>query len=643
MTRLARPLLLLSLVLLFPREAPAPPPGAATADSIRVSPAVNGAVDVQAALEDLDGRVGVGGAGSAIILDLNDDSSNESTDLAEIAITNGATLCSEPSADKLLCDFDDVLLESEATDFKTGTDNDPDATVAVDRIDSFFLDTDGQADSGNETILYFPRTTGAAGSATWHQLTTTTNHQAATPAGEAVNPISATITNPTDTIFGFGWGFNTDGVFSANPASEPDNIAGYFYNQTGINGLPNNIFEHAFGASWENSYRSTSGTADETWVEWNWDFFSPDLSAVLTSVTGAFTVGDPIEFDDSDAGTTNPTGLVLGWDSGTNTLQWRQDWGELIAGTSYTVSDTTGGETGSGGVTRAATSEINGKLRPMQFVFETLDEEARWLFDTNFTDSLTTLRISNQSGGGVGINHAGSINRSFHISSVDEQSVSQFYLNHSGTDNIFSSGNFEHVLLQTNLSGTNNTYSNIVGILIQSPTNPGSGTTVNNGITAIDIEDMEGWGSNDPVFNIDAQTCDATTCTTGLEGNIVFGGGRWNNGHWVYDNLHIYRKSQTAGLGSGDLSDAVLHIRNGGPSNETQANNGGIVVTSTARDGWGTLWYGDVDDANVTDGDDVCGNMRMTCVQAFEMDGTEVACSSAPTGSTSGFFQVACK
>lgn len=157
--------------------------------------------------------------------------------------------------------------------------------------------------------------------------------------------LTASVKSPADVKF--GWGVATEATpppFTAKTypggstdGSELNHMMGWYYNKSGIyQSVIPNMFEHAYDFSIETAYRSTSGTGDSTLVEWNWDFYPPDIISQLSgSSTGTWAAGDTLTFSGGGTGYL----VSLSGSDPTKTIIWRQDFGTTAAG--ETVSNVT--------------------------------------------------------------------------------------------------------------------------------------------------------------------------------------------------------------------------------------------------------------------------------------------------------------
>lgn len=347
-------------------------------------------------------------------------------------------------------------------------------------------------------------------------------------AAASQNIPELSITNPTTTTMGAGVTWGSDQTAKNRPSGTEidtrNHLMGWFYNKDGVNGSIVSSCESAWDWSHETNFRTTAGTADDQWVELNFDLFPPKFTMVPTGVSGSFSAGDYIEFSGGGFG------KVTSYSGGT--LTYVHTTAPCTAN-AETITNRT--QTGSGTVaslTSVQTSTSH-RFRPMQFEWDVPDGEARWAFSTDVMTGTSTFRIRDE---GVAINSPDALTRTMQVWRQDgTQPVALIEFDEAGTTN--SSGNADVLESRIDFGSNSNSHTFARNIHILSPLNGGSfgsRTTTLSRYHAIHIDDMKGWGSvtSSPLY-IAAQTC-GSACTDGTWNNMMFAGGNWNDGHIVF-------------------------------------------------------------------------------------------------------------
>lgn len=396
--------------------------------------------------------------------------------------------------------------------------------------------------------------------------------------------VIANIKDPADTKLGYGVSFGSGQEFDANPANEPDNMMGSFYNKEGINSTgAKNQYEHALDASWETAYRGTEETNDETWLELNYDLWPAQNRVVVSSHDAGFnpTAGTIVTFS---AGT-NARGYAVSWTAGTDTFEWRHDFGEL-EGTTVTVTEAAsdGSDTATFSVADVVARNVTEKWRAHQFEWYTNRDQAYWYWQVDPDNPLLPLRISAYDDiGSVGINFNGNIaSRGLSVGNHADNLPATYMESQTGSLVTGQNGAIQwesQILdLKHDFTGTSNRYGSSSAIRILTPSATGaSSTQVDGRRRAINISSQLGYGAAGSAIYIHPQTCGAgaTTCASqpAYFGNITLGGGNWNNGHVAFGEEwdlgdHFFR----------DQTNEVLRIAtDDAPDSET---DGDIVLTS---------------------------------------------------------------
>lgn len=380
------------------------------------------------------------------------------------------------------------------------------------------------------------------------------------------------ITNPVTTTMGAGVTWGTDQTAKNRPSgSEIDtrnNLMGWFYNKTGVNGSIVSNCHPAWDWSHETNYRTTSATADDQWVELNFDLFPPEFTAVPTGTAGTPTVGEYMTL--SGGGVVK----VLAWSGGTLTV--RQTDGACVANT-QTYTGVTSGATGTiASLTSTQTSSDN-YIRMFQFEWDTADDmttnaqtEVLWTFDTfPLNDSRpATLRMRN---GAVGVYMPDQLSRRFTVwndGSYNSQANVLFEYDEAGRTGQSQNADILEIRHDYGTNANTNTYAR--GIHFLAPLNGGSVTVGRQ--HAIHIENMAGFGSTDSsIIMIESQTG-----TDGGDGNITHEGFNYNTGHFTAgaegaSGDHLWR----------DQTNEVWRTKTDSlPTSETDGNAFPIVVAS---------------------------------------------------------------
>jgi hypothetical protein len=341
-------------------------------------------------------------------------------------------------------------------------------------------------------------------------------------------------TTPADVTYGVSttWGFPSE--FDGTP-DEINNRIGWFYNKgpDGLSGAPSNQFEHGVDANWEWAYRA-SATGDETWVEWNVDFFPAENASTLTGISG-FNPADGEIVTFSGGG----QGYVVDWSS--PVLTWRQDFGTVASGETVTG---TGGTATMGSVTYTGN---NSKIRPDLMIYY-----------TNQNKFQRFMRGEHFFRGGT-----------------------------EGSDGVDTATN-PALDVQYNFSGTGTTARDTPAFRIASPTELGSSPTIAGFYRAMEIQDQRGdqtgnsggFTSNSIVV-VKAQTCGGVTCDDGFHNNVMFEGANafnWNTGHLAITSNansgdHLWR----------DQTNEVWRTKSdGAPTSETDGSQiltGGLTTS----------------------------------------------------------------
>jgi len=192
--------------------------------------------------------------------------------------------------------------------------------------------------------------------------------------------------------------------------------------------------------------------------------------------------------------------------------------------------------------------------------------------------------------------------------------------------NLVSTGNPQEVpqsyglSVQFNPSGTNIAAESHAGILINTPSPPGSGTRIamQHGLW-IEDQQLGRSGGEGSAILVSPQTT-----SNGWEGNIRMDGGNWSSGHIQLNDGHLWR----------DATRGVIRYNNGGaPGSES---DGRAVVTGSASNSHGVVFWGVSTsiDANFDSGNEVCAasGSGLTCVDTANITGTaSIACNQAHT------------
>ncbi len=273
----------------------------------------------------------------------------------------------------------------------------------------YFLLTITNPETGSNISTLSVRGTLVAKSSGSGSGSSSTVTQPSPTSGSADNLVIANITDPATTELGYGYVFgDNDGspsfLADTYPGSgvsgnEADNGMGNVYNQNGCGGTMINPFEHSFDDCWETSFRGTTETGDETWVERNWDMRPPNFTAVITGISGTFTPGEYLTFSPGGG-----TGEVLTWS--TPNLKFVQNYG--ITADSETVTGVTSGATGT--LTTLVSTGPSDVHRPLFFKWNTVEEFADWSFFSVSTPGIQpAIKIQTNDGitNKVGINASG--------------------------------------------------------------------------------------------------------------------------------------------------------------------------------------------------------------------------------------------
>lgn len=171
---------------------------------------------------------------------------------------------------------------------------------------------------------------GGGGASTPADLTASV--QPANPLGDTAGGLYYDAELPaTDLTYGWDSTFGS----TASTFDEVNNLMGPFYNKDSINrSCTGNQFEHSFDLSWETAY-NYSATDFETWVEHNWDIWSPLNDVVVTGASGGWSpaVNQYLTF----SGTGDNDGKVAALGLRSSDFTYRQNRGTLTA--TATVTD----------------------------------------------------------------------------------------------------------------------------------------------------------------------------------------------------------------------------------------------------------------------------------------------------------------
>lgn len=510
--------------------------------------------------------------------------------------------------------------------------------------------TDATA-GGSVMVIHCSNAQVAAGGATATQPTPTAYTES--------TGTSARITDPATATYGYKLMFSDNPVsgFSAKTypggattGNEPDNQIGITYNK-GLDALPDNQYEHAWDDSWELSYRDTTGTYDETWVERNFDVYPATNSATLTSIGGGFNpaVGSYVTF--SGGG----TGRVLAWSS--PTLTWNQFFGTTAAG--ETVAEAaTPTDTATVG-TPSAVGSYN--FRPYLHVWRTASNKASHQWSTEYGGRIT-MKLQN---GGVGINTDDQVSATFEIHGANSwgrnilgtlssdttsggaaaDGYPAFWLQYEGELHPTSgntAANAQWIRMDyLDLASSVSVVDYGKGLVIKTPLEPTNANDVYQAFGIV-IESQRAAGNNHgAAISIESQTCVANAaCTDGLKNNVEFVGGSYNTGHLSFAGQgestdHIWRD---------DTNEVFRASTDDAPDSET---DGRPIVTGTNSDVYGpTLWA--ISNASTFDsGTEVCAaaGVGMTCVDVMEFStpATPTDSTCATTHSNGVKFFAMCK
>jgi hypothetical protein len=432
-------------------------------------------------------------------------------------------------------------------------------------------------------------------------------------SGQQLDGVTMNLWNPATVSAGYGVSYGANnpipddpsgGTFAASPAGEPDNMIGQFYNKTGVNGNPVNPYEHAMDDSYELAFRATA-TGDKTWLENNIDFFAPANQVVVSAGSFNPAVGSTVTFDFNNSETTENVdsseswGYVTAWDSGTRTLTWIQDYGDLTnAPNPVTVTDASSNTATfdestvvhkNNGLVK--TDPLNGQWRYRQMEWKTTENRVSNFWVTNPLAQDSILRMgyydepvsasvaeNGMAHQNAAIEYNGNPGSSLNIG-INRNNVYALNVRSQTLGRVISSalptGKFDPTgsnqwqqrgLVVGHDFGEPIYYGGTTAIQIAQPT-ASSATAKHNSLRyGLHIQNQQGYGSGGAVIQIDAQDCSggglnifgvAGQCRfgQGTYGNLVVGGGDWNSGHIAFTNTnasgdHLYR----------DQTDEVLRI-----------------------------------------------------------------------------------
>jgi len=451
-------------------------------------------------------------------------------------------------------------------------------------------------------------------------------------SGQQLDGVTMNLWNPATVSAGYGVAYGSNnpipddpsgGTFAASPAGEPDNMIGQFYNKTGVNGLPVNPYEHAMDNSYELAYRAT-GTGNETWLENNIDLFAPANQVVVSAGTFNPAVGSTVTFDFNNSETTENVdsseswGYVTAWDSGTRTLTWIQDYGDLTnAPNPVTVTDASSNTATFDESTvvhknngLVSTDPLNGQWRYRQMEWKTKVNRVSNFWITNPLAQDSILRMgyydepvsasaaeNGMAHQNAAIEYNGNPGSSLNIG-INRNNVYALNVRSQTLGRVISSalptGKFDPTgsnqwaqrgLVVGHDFGESIYYGGTTAIQIAQPT-ASSATAKHNSLRyGLHIQNQQGYGSGGAVIQIDAQDCSggglnifgaAGQCRfgQGTYGNVVVGGGDWNSGHIAFTNTnasgdHLYR----------DQADEVLRITTDAyPRHAAEAAGSTLVV-----------------------------------------------------------------
>ena len=440
------------------------------------------------------------------------------------------------------------------------------------------------------------------------------------------NTLNAAITDPADTTFGYGATFPRDDQFASIPGSEADNQLGAFYNKDGVNGLPSNQFEHAMDSSWELSWRA-AGTGHHTWLEHNIDFWPPDNQTVVQNVAGFDpVVGDEIQF--SGGG----TGIVLEWDSASDQLRWRQDYGTVDVSANELIAHPA---TGTANVGATVVSLASANLwRTRQLEWDVYTNQAVWTWRTSPSGSSPApLRLHNN---GAGIGYSGSLGGGIALSVGSHTS-------NLPTTKMYFQGNLiggqfgvqPRILdLRYDFSGAGNSFSHSSGLRFLSPVATGTGSTNTTGRRHhIEIFDQVGYGSTSSALYVAAQTCNGCVGGPAVHGNITMRGGNWNDGHYAFGEEtssgdHLWR----------DQTNEVYRAAT--DSAPTAEDDGVAFVTGTGATTHGPAFWAISNGGALDTASEVCSaeGVGMTAQSAFDLTAGTIIGATTPVGSGQPFI-----
>jgi hypothetical protein len=161
------------------------------------------------------------------------------------------------------------------------------------------------------------------------------------------------------------------------------------------------------------------------------------------------------------------------------------------------------------------------------------------------------------------------------------------------------------VFVQFNPTGSGIADASHTGILINTPSPPGPGTTIGtqDGLTIADQQILRSGGGGSAIV------VSAQTTANGSQGNVRLSGGNWNTGHLQLADGHLWR----------DATAGVLRYNN--QAAPVAESDGSALVTGTASDSHGIVLWGVPTsvDPRFDTGDEVCAASDLTCVETSEL------------------------
>ncbi len=408
-----------------------------------------------------------------------------------------------------------------------------------------------------------------------------------------------------------------------------DNVACLSYNMT-CRGERTNVGEYGFNDAFEATYDSSPAPGRQTWIERNWNYISSEgtffrpfhfalevdanatcsggtndgTSCTLLDTAGRCTgggacVGPPTggaRWTFTPNGRDGNTALQLEWPFAAVNARLGTDPYWLNGFSSWMrSSDFDPGTTSSGGLFTTYLDHANDRRGPwlnglqsiIDFNTASVDGKVGYIqagfFDARISGSTPGRTIDGLTGVRSEVNLA---------STGSPQPIAQSY----------------GVFVQFNPSGTSIAASNHTGVFINTPTPPGSNTTIatQNGLWIADQQLVRSGGGGSAIL------VSAQTASDGSEGNVRLDGANWNNGHIQLFQGHLWR----------DAVRGVLRYKNSAaPTSEVDGNP---VVTGTNSDAHGVVLWGVSTAINpgFDTGDEVCAasGVGLKCVDTSDIN-----------------------